>query len=182
MTEPPIHRTREVLVHENAYVRVYDDEVTFGNGSAGRYVRIEPAGEGPGAVMVAVHAGQIALVRTYRYPVGDWQWALPRGFAHGTDPLVTARAELEEETGVTAADLRVIGAVTPDSGVQAHRVAIVLADVHRLSDGGPSDDEVAEVRWVSLDELEREVADGRIEDGFTLAALTLARVHRILPA
>ena len=182
MTEPPIRRSRERLVHENAYVRVYDDDVTFADGSAGRYVRIEPAGQGPGAVVLALHEGRIALVRTYRYPIGDWQWALPRGFAHGTDPLVTARAELAEETGVQDADLRVIGAVTPDSGVQAHRVMVVLADVHRLPDGGPPDDEVAEVRWASVDELESEIADGAIEDGFTLAVLGLARVQRILPA
>jgi 8-oxo-dGTP pyrophosphatase MutT (NUDIX family) len=182
MTDPPIRRTRERLVHENAYVRVYDDDVTFADGAEGRYVRIEPTADGPGAVLLALHDGRLALVRTYRYPVGDWQWALPRGFAHGTDPLVTARAELAEETGVTEADLRVVGAVTPDSGVQAHRVAIVLAEVHRLPDGGPPDDEVAEVRWVTVQELEREIADGRIEDGFTLAALTLARVQRLLPA
>jgi isopentenyldiphosphate isomerase len=76
----------------------------------------------------------------------------------------------------------VVGSVTPDSGVQAHRVAIVLAEVRRLPDGGPPDDEVAEVRWVTLEELERAIADGSIEDGFTLAALTLARVRRILPS
>jgi len=182
MTEPPIHRTRERLVHENAYVRIYDDDVSFADGAAGRYVRIEPAGDAPGAVLLALHGGRIALVRTYRYPIGDWQWALPRGFAHGTDPLVTARAELQEETGVSDADLRVVGSVTPDSGVQAHRVAIVLAEVRRLPDGGPSDDEVAEVRWVTSEELERAIAGGSIEDGFTLAALTIARVQRILPA
>jgi 8-oxo-dGTP pyrophosphatase MutT (NUDIX family) len=181
VTEPPIRRTRERLVHENAYVRVYDDDVAFGDGAPGRYVRIEPSGNGPGAVLLALHEGRIALVRTYRYPVGAWQWGLPRGFAQATDPLVTARGELEEETGVTDADLRVVGAVTPDSGVQAHRVAIVLAEVHALPDGGPPDDEVAEVRWLTLDELEQEIADGGIEDGFTLAALTLARVRGLLP-
>ena len=181
MTEPPIRRAQERLVHENAYVRVYDDDVTFAGGAAGRYVRIEPAGEGPGAVVLALHAGRIALVRTYRYPIGAWQWALPRGFAHAVDPLVTARTELQEETGVTEADLRVIGAVTPDSGVQSHRVAIVVAEVHTLPDGGPPDDEVAEVRWATLAELEQEIADGAVEDGFTLAVLTLARVQRILP-
>jgi len=180
VSEPPIRRTRERLVHENPYVRVYDDDVRFADGTDGRYVRIEPAGDGPGAVLLAVHDGRIALVRTYRYPLGAWQWALPRGFAHATDPLVTARAELEEETGVTDAHLRVVGRVTPDSGVQAHRVAIVLAHVHALPNGGPPDDEVAEVRWVTLDELEQEIADGAVEDGFTLAALTLARVHRLL--
>ncbi len=182
MSGPPIRRIRERLVHENAYVRVYDDDVAFADGVAGRYVRIEPAADGPGAVLLAVHQGRIALVRTYRYPLAAWQWALPRGFAHGENPLVTARAELAEETGVTDADLRVLGRVTPDSGVQSHRVAIVLADVARLPEGGPTDDEVAEVRWVAPAELEREIAAGDIEDGFTMAGLTLARVTGVLPA
>jgi hypothetical protein len=30
-------------------------------------------------------------------------------------------------------------------------------------------------------ELESEIADGGIEDGFTMAALTLARVRAVLP-
>jgi 8-oxo-dGTP pyrophosphatase MutT (NUDIX family) len=182
MTQPPVRRTRERLVHENAYVRVYDDDVAFADGTEGRHVRIDAVGDGPGAVVLAVHGGRIALVRTYRYPVGDWQWALPRGFAHGTDALVTARAELAEETGVTEADLRLIGAVTPDSGLQAHRVAVVLAEVGRPPASGPTDDEVAEVRWVTLQELEKDIADGAIEDGFTLATLTLARSKGVLPA
>ena len=59
-------------------------------------------------------------------------------------------------------------------------MAIVLAEVRALPDGGPTDDdEVAEVRWVTLAELEREIAEGGIEDGFTLAALTLARAKAI---
>jgi 8-oxo-dGTP pyrophosphatase MutT (NUDIX family) len=181
MSEPPVRRTRERLVHENDYVRVYDDDVTFAAGSAGRYVRIEPARRGPGVVLLAVHDGRLALVNTYRYPLGRWQWALSRGFPHGADPLVTARAELAEETGVTDSDLRVVGWVTPDSGVQAHRVAVVLAEVRRLPDGGPLDEEVAEVRWVTLEELERQIADGAIEDGLTLAALTVARAKGVLP-
>ena len=182
MTEPPIRRTRERLVHANEYIRVYDDDVAFEGGAAGRYVRIEPAGDGPGAVVLAVHEGRIALVRTYRYPLGAWQWALPRGFAHGSDPLVTARAELGEETGVTEARLEVLGSVTPDSGVQSHRVAVVLARVDRLPDGGPPDAEVAEVRWVTVGDLEALIAGGEIEDGFTMAALTLARVRAALPS
>ena len=181
MTEPPIRRTRARLVHANEYVRMYDDDVTFAGGTDGRYVRIEPAGNGPGAVLLAIHEGRIALVRTYRYPLGAWQWALPRGFAHGPDPLVTARAELREETGVTEARLEVLGSVTPDSGLQSARVAVVLATVDRLPGGAPPDAEVAEVRWVTPGELEARIADGGIEDGFTLAALTLARVRGILP-
>lgn len=73
-----------------------------------------------------------------------------------------------------------LGSVTPDSGLQSHRVVVVLARVGDVPAGGPPDPEVAEVRWVAPDELDAEIAAGRIEDGFTLAALTLARVHGVL--
>lgn len=181
MSEPPIRRRREREVYANDYVRVYDDDVTFGTGADGRYLRVEPQGAGPGAVVLPVRGGSVALVRSYRYPVGAWQWALPRGFSHGPDPLLTAETELFEETGIRGARLRVLGHVTPDSGIQAHRVAVVLAEVGDGAGVGPQDAEIAELRWVRLDDLRREIADGRIEDGFTLAAICLAEVAGVLP-
>jgi 8-oxo-dGTP pyrophosphatase MutT (NUDIX family) len=177
----PIRRVRAREVYANDYVRVYDDDVTI-RGAAGRYVRVEPAGGGPGAVILPVHDGRVGLVQVFRYALGAWQWALPRGFAHDADPLVTARAELAEETGVREARLHVLGYVTPDSGLQSHRVAVVLAEVAGPPpDGPPPDDEARAVRWPTLGELDVEIAEGRVEDGFTLAALALARAVGALP-
>lgn len=181
MSEPPIRRTREREVYANDYVRVYDDDVTFGPGTRGRYLRVEPQGEGPGAVVLPLRDGLIGLVRSYRYPLGAWQWALPRGFSHGPNPLGTAKTELFEETGISDARFRLLGQLTPDSGVQSHRVAVVLAEVGDGEVAGPQDAEIAELRWVRRDDLRREIAAGRIEDGFTLAALCLADAAGALP-
>ena len=182
MSDPPIRRTRERQVYANDYVRVFDDDVVFEGGADGRYLRVEPAGDGPGAVILAVHEGRIGLVHSYRYPLQGWQWALPRGFAHGTDPIDTARAELFEEAGISDAVFRVLGHVTPDSGLQSHRVAVVLAEVGPSAIAGPQDTEIAELRWVAPEDLIRDVAAGRIEDGFTLAVLGLASALGVLPS
>jgi 8-oxo-dGTP pyrophosphatase MutT (NUDIX family) len=178
----PIRRIRAREVYANDYLRLYDDDVSI-RGAEGRYVRVEPAGGDPGAVVLPVGEGRVGLVEVFRYALGAWQWGLPRGFAHGADPLVTARAELAEETGVREARLRLLGHVTPDSGLQSHRVAVVLAEVSGpLPEGPPPDDEVRAVRWPTVGELDAEIAGGRIEDGFTLAALALARAVGALPA
>jgi 8-oxo-dGTP pyrophosphatase MutT (NUDIX family) len=179
---PPVHRLREVRAYGNSFVDVFDDEVEFANGIRGRYLRIVHAGGShAGVVLLAVHGEFVALVRTYRYPAGAWEWGLPRGFASDTDPLATARAELREEVGVTARELRPIGSFTPDSGLLASRVTVMLAMVDHMS-GRPEDElEVAEVRWVRTADLWAMAADGRIEDGITLAALTLAQANGALP-
>jgi 8-oxo-dGTP pyrophosphatase MutT (NUDIX family) len=172
----PIERLVEHLVFENPYVRVFDDEVRFADGSLGSYLRICGPGEAAGVVIVARHQGRVALVRTFRYPIGEHQWAFPRGFAHGPDLESTARAELREELGTEATTIKIIGYITPDSGLMASRVAVVLADAVSDREAPVDDLEVEEVRWVTTGELSRMLLDGAVEDSFTLAAFALVSV------
>lgn len=175
--QQPIRCMHEHLVYENEFARVYDDTVAFPDGDEGRYLRVQPVGRGPGVVILPFRSGYISVVRTYRYPVGEWQWALPRGFSQGPDPLETARSELREEMGVTEARVRLLGHITPDSGLLASRIAVVLAEIEDPWIGPTDFREVVAVRWVGLTALEAEVAEGQIEDGLTLAALALARAR-----
>ncbi|MFF0292945.1 NUDIX hydrolase [Kitasatospora sp. NPDC004615] len=183
-TEHPdaIRRTREVLAYRNSFVDVYDDEVAFPSGTAGHYLRIRHRDEGLGVVIIPVHGDLIGLVRTYRYPLGRPQWGLPRGFSQSADPLVTARAELHEELGVPNAEFELLGTMTPDSGLLASTVAIVHATVRDTPSGTPLlPDEVTETRWLPLPDLRHWITTGHLDDGMTLAALTLAQAHRRLP-
>ncbi|MFJ5230401.1 NUDIX hydrolase [Kitasatospora sp. NPDC088391] len=177
-----VRRTREVLAYRNRFVDVYDDEVVFPSGTPGTYLKIRHRDEGLGVVILPVHGDTIGLVRTYRYPLGRPQWALPRGFSHGTDPLLTARTELHEELGIPDAEFHLLGTMTPDSGLLAAEVAIVRALVPTTTPSSPlAPDEVTETRWLPLPELWHWIATGALDDGMTLAALTLAQAHRHLP-
>src|SRR6266516_4452088 len=160
MTIEPVRRTREILAYDNPYVKVFDDEVAFRDGSSGRYLRITAAADGPGVVILPVHDYSIGMVRTYRYPIGAWQWALPRGFSHNADPLITASAELREELGVEATDLRLLGTFTPDSGILAQRVAVVVADVNDPHRSPQDPHEVVETRWTTISKLWAAIANG----------------------
>lgn len=179
-TDETVRLIREVLAYDNPFAKVFDDEVAFPDGSAGKYLRIASASEGPGVVVLPLHDDSVGMVRTYRYPVASWQWALPRGFAHATDPLITASAELREELGVEATSFRTLGTFTPDSGILAQQVAVVVAHVEDPH-GTPLDtQEVAETRWTTTKDLWIAVTNGQINDGMTLAAMTLARAHGLL--
>lgn len=168
----PIEMLEEREVYANQYVRVFDDSVRFRSGTDGSYIRVCPRTPGKGVVIVAVKNGQLALVKTYRYPIQQYQWAFPRGFAHGPDALASAGAELAEELGATAHSMHVIGSVTPDSGIQTNHVSVVVANIADI--GQPTDhDEVVETTWVSTGDLLDRIVGGEIEDAFTLAALLL---------
>lgn len=173
-----IDRVREILIFENDFVQVFNDEVHFPDGGNGRYLRIgPPQSRSPGVVILPVSGDRVGLVQSYRYPVGQEQWALPRGFGDpedGTDPLRTAERELAEELGVRARSMKLLGWVTPDSGMLSTRAAIVVAEVVDDSANPADRREITAVRWEPVADLWRMAGSGAIEDGYTLSALTVA--------
>lgn len=174
-----IQRLQEIVAYENEFVTVYDDRVEFPSGRHGRYLRIEAAATGTPVVLLVHKDGTVGLVRTYRYPIRESQWALPRGFAHGGSVENSAADELREELGVTRAQLRVLGHVTPDSGLLSTRAAVVLAHVNEMADIPEDQEEVEAQLWVTPDRLSSMIRSGEIEDGFTLSAWMLSCVHEI---
>ena len=169
-----IRRLQEVVAYKNSFVTVFDDKVEFPTGRNGNYLRITPATPGDPVVVLAERRGLIGLVRSFRYPIAAAQWALPRGFALGTDIDASALAELREELGVTKAELRLLGYVTPDSGLLSTRVAIIAARVLESTDSFEDKEEIEANMWVTRDRISEMILTGEIEDGFTLSALTLA--------
>jgi ADP-ribose pyrophosphatase len=168
-----ITQVAERLVYENGYIRLYDDDVRFRDGTTGRYVRLDAASPGTAVVLVPVCEDLIGLVRTFRYPLRKLAWELPRGFSHGEIVEETARNELREELGIDEAEFEVLGFLTPDSGIQSARVAAVAA---KVSDKGRGPDDTVEVdlvQWVDISALERMIREGHIEDSLTIAAYTL---------
>ncbi|MGI9000832.1 MAG: NUDIX hydrolase [Pseudonocardia sp.] len=180
MRNVPIRTIHEQVAYQNRFITVMDDEVEFPDGSLGRYLRIVESEGRPGAAMLAECDGRFALVRTFRYALGDWEWAIPRGFAHGDDPLTTARRELVEELGAEPVEVVPVGTVTPDSGLLSATVHLVHARYDTEIAAPLDTDEVTGVRWVDLDTLRHEIRDGRIVDGFTLSALAAAAIHGII--
>ena len=129
-------------------------------------------------MIIAHYSGRFGLVRTFRYPLSDEQWGFPRGFAHGENLHETARAELMEELGLEAESFTVLGFLTPDSGLLASKVAIVWAEL-ASNVGVPRDSvEVGAVRWITEDEMSDQIAQGNMEDGFTLSAWSVSERRR----
>lgn len=176
-TVVPVHRLHDNLVYRNQFAAIYDDPVAFADGSEGSFLRIVESDGRPGVAVLALCAGRVALVRVYRYPQGSWEWAVPRGFAHGDEADTSALAELAEELGREPDELIPIGAVTPNSGLLASKVRLYLARYSTTVTAPADRREVAEVKWIDTKALYAEIANGEIEDVFTLSALTCAQAR-----
>jgi hypothetical protein len=174
-----IRRLGENCILSNRFITLFDDDVSFGDGSRGRYLRIVESGGDPGVAALALCAESIALVRAYRYPIGAWEWGIPRGFAHGQSSELSIRAELVEELGQEPEHLEPLGTVTPNSGLLASVVCLFIA-TYRTPVTSPASKEISETRWATTAQVLDEIRAGHIIDGFTLAAVGLGLVTGVL--
>ena len=125
----PVTRTR--VAYENPWIVVREDEVVRPDGSPGVYGVVEL--RRPAVFVVALtDADEVVLVTVDRHTVGS-SIEVPAGGTDGQDPLVAARRELAEETGLGAATWRRVGAIAALNGICRAPETIYLAtDLHRL--------------------------------------------------
>jgi 8-oxo-dGTP pyrophosphatase MutT (NUDIX family) len=156
---------------------VLEDRVVQPDGTEGSYTVVE---ERAGAVLIVAvdDAQRVVLVRQHRYPIEALLWEVPGGEVPvGVDPLVRARQELREETGIVAEQVQFLGKFAPWPARLRRCSVVALAtglDVSSLSVLGQERDEsIQEVRWYTRVELVELIASGDILDANTLCSLAL---------
>jgi ADP-ribose pyrophosphatase len=176
-----IKTTASRIVYENRWMRVREDAIERQDGSSGIYGVVEKADF---AVIVPLDNGAIHLVEQYRYPVQGRYWELPQGSwenAPGTDPLELARAELREETGLTAGTMTHVGHLFECYGYSTQGYHIYLAQGLQAGEAQRERTEQDMVsRAFSVEEVMAMVTEGVIKDSATVAALGLLRLKGLL--
>ena len=108
----------------------------------------------------------------YRYPYEQVLTEIPAGKRErGEDPLLTAKRELEEETGYSAASFEPLGIVYPTPGFCDEVLYLYLATALIETAPHPDEDEFLQVERQPLDSLVAEILAGRIADAKTQIAL-----------
>ena len=148
------------------------DDVSLPNGETGKREIINH----PGAVAVIAitENNKILLVEQYRKALERSIVEIPAGkLEKGEEPIVTARRELEEETGYTSDHFEFIQAFATSPGFADEIIHIYVAEKLKKLDIPVEldEDEFVELMEVSLEEAEAMVTDGRIYDAKTAFAI-----------
>jgi 8-oxo-dGTP pyrophosphatase MutT (NUDIX family) len=173
----PVRSSR--VAYENPWIVVREDEVVRPDGAHGVYGVVEL--RRPAVFVVALtDADEVVLVTIDRHTVGP-SVEVPAGGTDGEDPLVAARRELAEETGLEAGTWRRVGSMDALNGIcRAPEVVYLATDLtpvaraadterdHRAEEG------ISAVSRVPLRDVLGMVHRGEITDGETVAALLYA--------
>ena len=166
-------------VYRNQWIRVREDGVEWPDGTTGIYGVVEKPHF---ALVIPAERDGFWLVEQYRYPLGRRAWEFPQGTwaaGDGGTAEELARAELEEETGLRAAELRHLGHVDLAPGLMTQEFDVWLAT--GLTQGPPRREATeADMReaWVSEAGLRTMIRDGRLTDSPSLAAFSLLLLDR----
>ena len=180
--EPTIRTISSREVYRNPWTSVREDVIERSNGKRGIYGVID---KDPATIVVPLErtadGAFLWMVRQFRYTVQGTFYEFPQGGWEQADvvPEELARGELREETGLTAGKMTSLGDLWIAYGVMRQRHHIYLAE--ELTRGATERD-VEEhdmtVERVRLEEFERMLLDGRVQDNCTVSAWGLYLVRQ----
>jgi 8-oxo-dGTP pyrophosphatase MutT (NUDIX family) len=178
VTDGRLRVTASRVVYENRWMRVREDETVLPDGAPGIYAVVEKP---PAAVVVAREGDRLWLVEQYRHTVGARFWELPMGAwedAPDADAEALARGELAEETGLRAGRMERLGRLYFAYGIMSQPFDVWLATELTAGEQAlEATEQGLRVGRFTLAEVEAMIADGRIVDSATVAALSLARMR-----
>ncbi|NEA32813.1 NUDIX hydrolase [Streptomyces sp. SID13031] len=169
------------ILYRSRWLELRCDETVLPQGSRGRYDHVVVPGSA--TVLAVDEDAMVAVTRQWIYPHGQAQWRLPTGRIEAADasPEVAARRELREETGLSAARLRLLGVINGADSLTNHREHVFVAG--ELTQGKPElepGEADLEVRWFPFDRVLAMVRAGQMPHAGSAFAVLSARVNGIL--
>ncbi|TYB60718.1 NUDIX hydrolase [Nonomuraea sp. PA05] len=164
------------VVYSNDWLTLREDTVERLDGSHGLYGYLER----PDAVLVIPWEDDgFHLVEEYRYPMRRRSWSFPQGFAPAATPEEAAAMELEQETGLRASELRLLGTLDLAHAISTEHSRVYLATGLRHGESAREHTE-QDMRqtWVSRAEFEQMIRKGSVRDAGSLAAYSLFLTSR----
>ncbi|MEQ1808771.1 MAG: NUDIX hydrolase [Terricaulis sp.] len=158
----------------NDWFRIDEHDVIRPDGAKGYYgvIRVRRLAVG---VLPIDAEGCVHLVGQWRFPLGRYSWEMPEGGAEpGEDARGCAERELAEETGLRAREWVQVLEMDLSNSLTDEQAVIFIATDLSPGEVDPDPTEVLKSRKAPFSEVLERVADGRIRDSLTVAAVLRA--------
>ncbi|WP_127585914.1 NUDIX domain-containing protein [Paenibacillus koleovorans] len=135
----------------------------------------------PGAVAVlALYEDKMIVVEQFRKPLERSLVEIPAGKLDAGEELQTAaERELVEETGFTSRRVRPICSFYTSPGFADEILHLFLAEDLQAGEARPDEDEFLDLEFLTLEQAQAYIAEGRIRDAKTIAAVYAWQVYQL---
>ena len=166
----------ETLVFETPWIKVSEHKVLNPAGNPGIYGKVSFKNLAIGVVPID-EDGYTWLVGQWRYPLNQYSWEIPEGGGpHGIDPLISAKRELKEETGLIAANYSELCRMHTSNSVSDELAIIYLATQLKQGDAEPEESEDLMIKRIKLEDAVEMVMNGEITDSLSMIALLKIKI------
>ena len=128
--------------------------------------------------VLPIEGDSIYLVQQFRYPVGRMTLELPAGKREkGQTYLACARAELKQETGLSAKHMKEVMMFNPSNAFSNEELHLYIATGLTRGKDSPDEDEFINLKKIPLKTAYRRWEKGQICDAKTVIMLQWYRLH-----
>ncbi len=131
------------------------------------------------AIIAQLPDDRFVFIRQFRKPMERICFEVVAGNCDpDEDEAVSAKRELQEETGCIAETLELLGPIYPSVGYCTERIDVFFANVGERGSTSFDDDERIETVMLTETEMDAKIRANEIQDAKTLAAWMLYKVKK----
>ncbi len=164
------------IAYKNPYYAIRRDKVIKPNGKAGFYdVVVRPAS----VCIVAMNENEeVYLISLYRYTTGRSSIEIPSGNTDGQRPLIAAKRELKEETGLVAKKWKQLGVFQVVNGISDQMQYVYLAtDLTQTTEHEMAEEGIQKIMRVPMRKALNMVLTNKMTDLHSTNALMYAAAY-----
>lgn len=167
----PWHIRSSAEIYQNNWIKLTEHQIINPSGGAGIYGEVHFKNLAIGIIPFDEH-DHIWLVGQYRFPLKAYSWEIPEGGgALDTDPLISAKRELLEETGLVAQQWEEIQRVHLSNSVSDELGIIYLASILEQYQSCPEETEQLVIKRIHFQEALEMVLQGTITDSMSVIGI-----------
>ena len=162
---------KKEVVYDGKIMQVTKDDILCPNGFTSMREIVHHRG---GVGILFQVDGKFIFEKQYRYALEEEIIEMPAGkLEKGETPLEAAKRELLEETGYRPLEMIHLGDSYPTPGYSSEVIHLYYCPSATREERHLDKDECIELIYLSLEEIEKMISDGKIKDSKTVAAIYL---------